>query len=240
MDNGKLLHGAKTLTADSFKIEKSDVTKWMKKSLVLIEEVKAGAGSKTRVNGYIGPEYKEQEEMLFDAVYIRRQLLGLWIDRYWLQDEFKEILDITKPPGYENFLFSNGWVSNFCRRWNISQQARSNKKDVPIAVKEGKLKFFHRSVYALQNSARHDLIYGRFSPLRMFHADQSPCELAMPGNRTLNIRDTPCWMWMPAVGWTKGSFLSCFAYEQRANKFQNPLSSFVDRALTCNRKKSNS
>ena len=38
-----------------------------------------------------------------------------------------------------------------------------------------------------------DPIYGRLSPLHMFHADQSPCELTMPGTCTLNIFGTPCW-----------------------------------------------
>ena len=61
----------------------------------------------------------------------------------------------------------------------------------------------HRQMYELQKSVQNDPIYGRFSPLHMFHADQSPCEFTMPGTSTLNISGTPCWMWQPGSGLDK-------------------------------------
>jgi hypothetical protein len=59
-------------------------------------------------------------------------------------------LELTKPEGYETFKCSSGWVSGFCKRWGITNQARTNKKDVPIAVKKPVLQAFHRDLYALQ------------------------------------------------------------------------------------------
>ena len=176
------------------------VTRWYEKSQTFqdpktTKQLKIGTGRRVT--------YDLEEQMLFHAVFVRRQLLGLWIDRYWLQDEFYEILKRTQPEGWRNFKCSNGWVSGFCRRYCITQQARSNKKDVPAAVKEPLIRIFHRRMLELQRSVRSDPRYGRFSPLRMFHADQSPCEWAMPGKRTLNIQGTPCWMWQPGTGLDK-------------------------------------
>ena len=176
------------------------VTRWYEKSQTFqdpktTKQLKIGTGRRVT--------YDLEEQMLFDAVFVRRQLLGLWIDRYWLQDEFYEILTMTQPEGWKDFKCSNGWVSGFCRRYCITQQARSNKKDVPAAVKEPLIRSFHRQMLELQRSVRSDPLYGRFSPLRMFDADQSPCEWAMPGKRTLNIQGTPCWMWQPSTGLDK-------------------------------------
>ena len=199
----KFVWGATTAVAKMYGVNKWDVSRWMKKSEVLQETAK----TKKRTNKTVVSELKvlffEQEEMLYDAVYIRRQLLGLWVDRYWLQAEFHTILELTKPEGYLDFKYSSGWVSDFCSRWGISNQARTNKKDVPIAVKEPVLKRMHQAMYKLQAALKRDPIYGRFGPLHMFHADQSPSEYAMPGSRTLNISGTPCWMWQPGSGLDK-------------------------------------
>jgi hypothetical protein len=72
--------------------------------------------------------FKEEEEMLYDVFYIRRQLFGLWVDRYWLCDEFAEILEASKPDGWDTFKFSKGWVWNFCKRFDINKQCATNKK----------------------------------------------------------------------------------------------------------------
>lgn len=199
--------GSKTLVAKEFGINKSMVTKWLKKSA----EFEATPNQRRKYAKLVTGKrqhYPEQEDMLFDAFYVRRSLLGLWVDRYWLQDEFYEILKLTKPDGWEDFRCSSGWVSNFCRRFSITKQARTNKKDVPIAVKEPWIRSFHKQVLNLQKTGipedpAYDATYGRFGPDRMFHADQSPCEFAMPGKYTLNFQGSPCWMWQPGTGLDK-------------------------------------
>jgi hypothetical protein len=211
------LCGAFRSVANEFKIDVSMVSRWFKKSLHF-DQTPQKTRKNTRLATGEKSQYKEQEEMLFDAVFIRRQLLGLWVDRYWLQDEFNEILKLTKPEGWSDFKCSSGWVSNFCRRWCITKQARTNKKDVPIAVKEPLIKDFHRQMLKLQRSVHSDLLYGRFSPLRMFHADQSPCEFAMPGTWSLNIQGTPAGCGNQVQVWTSDSLLFTFAFEQKASR----------------------
>lgn len=198
----EFLWGSITEVAKQFGVKKWDVTRWMKSSSTLIKLVVTKKNKDTKL-GVSKVKFPEQERMLFNALYIRRQLLGLWVDRYWLQAEFAVILRLTKPEGYLDFKFSNGWVSSFCTRWKITQQVRTNKKDVPIGVKAADLKIMHTQMFELQKSVLNDPIYGRFSPLHMFHADQSPCEFAMPGTSTLNIQGTPCWMWQPGSGLDK-------------------------------------
>ena len=61
------------------------VKRWYDKSKTFDD-----AKSKTQFKIAAGRKvfYEDEEAMLFDAVFVRRQLLGLWVDRYWLQDEF--------------------------------------------------------------------------------------------------------------------------------------------------------
>jgi hypothetical protein len=201
------LWGAFGAVAKEYKIHKSMVSRWVANSLHFESLEKKKDKARMKLGAGKHAQYPEQEDMLFDAVYIRRQLLGLWVDRYWLQDEMLEILRLTQPKGWQEFKCSSGWVSSFCRRYCITQQARTNKKDVPAAAKQPLVQEFHRQMLALQRSKHFskpcDPVYGRFSPFHMFHADQSPCEWAMPGKRTLNIQNTPCWVWQPGTGLDK-------------------------------------
>ena len=61
------------------------VTRWYEKSQTFqdaktTKQLKIGTGRRVT--------YDLEEQMLFDAVFVRRQLMGLWIDRYWLQMSF--------------------------------------------------------------------------------------------------------------------------------------------------------
>lgn len=205
LPTGALLHGALSAVAEQFKINRWDVKRWFDQSGEFEKISKTKQGKRKHKIGASKVKFLKQEAMLFDAVYIRRQFLGLWVDKYWLRAEFIAILELTKPDGYLDFKCSNGWVSGFCSRWKITKQHRTNKKDIPVSVKMPLLQEMHRQMYMLQAESREgkDPIYGRFSPLHMFSADQSPSEFAMPGKTTLNISGTPCWMWQPGSGLDK-------------------------------------
>ena len=115
----------------------------MKASSTLIKVGGTGEKKDSKL-GVEQAKFPVQERMLLNALYIRRQLMGLWVDRYWLQAEFAVILRLTKPEGYLACKFSNGWVSGSCARWNLTQQVRTNKKDVPIGIKAAELKVMHK------------------------------------------------------------------------------------------------
>lgn len=202
-NQGIVLAGMQTAVAKEFNIDRRRVSDWLRDKELIVEESKEGGGKKKCVYKFEKAKFPDEEDMLFDAVYIRRQLFGLWVDRYWLCDQFAEILEESQPKGWDVFKYSKGWVSNFCTRYNIRKQYATNKKDMPIQMKEQLVKKFHRDWLAVQRGAPNDLTYGRFDGYHLFHWYQSPLEFAHPGKSTLNIRGTPCWMWYPGSGTDK-------------------------------------
>lgn len=210
-NQGVEVWGTKSEVAREFKIGRDLVKKWLDNKDLVVGEVWGGTEKKKKcVYKVEKQKFKDQEEMLFDAVYIRRQLYGLWVDRYWLCDEFAEILEASKPDGWDSFKFSKGWIWNFCKRFGITKQCATNKKDIPISVKQSAVRNFHRTLLEVQRGTFDEHThkpFGRFDGYRMFHWDQSPVEFALPGKSTLNIRGTPCWMWHPGSG-TEKRFIS--------------------------------
>ena len=55
-----------------------------------------------------------------------------------------EILMIEKPLKWDKFRNSNGWVIGFKKRFRISSQCLTNKKDIPIFQKLPRVQKFHR------------------------------------------------------------------------------------------------
>lgn len=200
---GKILWGMQSAVAKEFSISRQRVSDWLKAKELLVEESKGRGGKRKSLYQVEKQRFKEAEEMLYDTFYIRRQLFGLWVDRYWLCDEFGEILQASKPDGWDTFKFSKGWVWSFCKRFDINQQCVTNKKDIPIQVKEKYVRQFHKDLLAMQRGVMKCPTYGRFDGYHMFHWDQSPVEFAHPGKSTLNIKGTPCWMWHPGSGTDK-------------------------------------
>ncbi len=142
--------GFQKLVAAEFKIHPSLVSKWYDSSLDFEFQ---GVNSKLKSICTVHMEdFPTEEAMLLDAVYVRRQLFGLWVDKYWLEDELYCIMEETKPAGWETFACSSGWISGFCKRNRITKQARTNKKDVPILVKQDQLKVFHRQMLEMHKS----------------------------------------------------------------------------------------
>ena len=53
------------------------------------------------------------------------------------------ILIAAKPPHWDKFCSSNGWVDGFKKRKRITYPCQTNKKDIPIQEREPLLKIFH-------------------------------------------------------------------------------------------------
>ena len=109
--------------------------------------------------------FEKQEEKLYLAFCIRRQLFGLITDDIWLKSTMDELLVADKPPKWEEFQCSNGWVIAFKR---ISSQCQTNTKNVPLFKKIPLVKKFHSWLLLdlqqrdTKEEPRRCPIYGRF------------------------------------------------------------------------------
>jgi hypothetical protein len=101
----------------------------------------------------------------------------------------------TKPDGWETFAYSNGWAWNFCRRYRISDQCKTDSKSEPRSVREPRIRLQHMRYLALQNvdmNIPQDPFWGNFPPELHFSWDQIPAPFAVPCGRSLNPVNTPC------------------------------------------------
>ena len=76
----------------------------------------------------VGKYYKQQRKVYNLYRYMRAK--GDPIDSKWFQDTMILTCEKDKPEGYDptKDKFGNKWKHNFCRRWEISFQRRTNKK----------------------------------------------------------------------------------------------------------------
>jgi hypothetical protein len=123
-------------------------------------------------------------------VYTRRVEYGYPVNHFWLQSEFRRILDESQPPGYQEFKCSWGWAVNFCVRYNLTTQAVNNIKAHDLVDREKAIRQFHQYwlMVVQKSNPQTDAKYGRFGPLCILHVDQVPLPFASPKRTTLNPR----------------------------------------------------
>ena len=119
-----------------------------------------------------------------------------------------QILFEDKPPTWNLFRASAGWVTGFKKRYRISYQCLTNKKSTHILEKLPLIKKFHRFLADLQMSqgppqSSRCIKYGRFPAHRRFHMDQVPLAFVLDSERTLSSIGESVWMAVP-----KGSGLA--------------------------------
>jgi len=123
--------------------------------------------------------FERQEEKLYLSFCIRRQLFGLITDDAWLKSTMDSLLVTDKPPKWEQFQCSNGWVTAFKRRYRISSQCQTNKKNIPLLKKLPLVQKFHSWLLLdlqqrdTKEEPRRCPIYGRF-PARFVRLGSSP------------------------------------------------------------------
>jgi hypothetical protein len=173
--------------------KKGYLRRWLDACGRIRTTVKNGKGGKSaRRNGVTRkPDYPDCEDELYIRFLFRRTALGYPCNHYWLQSEFKKILDEVKPPGWNiTKKYSYGWAVRFCIRYSITTQAKNNIKAHDQVDRLDAIRDFHRFlIMSLQHSAPQcDPKYGRFSPDRMLHVDQVPLPFASDRGKTLNPR----------------------------------------------------
>ena len=149
---------------------------WRPLKLFFIFAILAGAGDQYR---FKGPDVDtardpEIEDELFLKFVYRREVSNLKVSGKWLKREMRKLVRHHRPRGWEHYSYSNGWLSRFCIRYNISSQMRSNKKHLDIAHRIPAIQTFHRFMHDLRNSGvDRDEKYGRFAGNAYFHMDQN-------------------------------------------------------------------
>jgi hypothetical protein len=61
----------------------------------------------------------------------------------WIQREFKRCLAEFWPAGWERAKASKVWCYRFCKRYDITDQAKTNKKKLPVAERLPAIQHFH-------------------------------------------------------------------------------------------------
>ena len=61
-------------------------------------------------------QFSDEEDQLYMRFFYTRQVEGLQVSDQWLKDEMDTILIAAKPPHWDKFCSSNGWVDGFKKK----------------------------------------------------------------------------------------------------------------------------
>ena len=77
----------------------------------------------------------------------------------------RNICKKDKPPGYDPKVhkFKNQWKDNFCRRFHISVQQKTNNKAKSVYERIHKIKNYHYYVIYLLGKEKHTAVVNHFS-----------------------------------------------------------------------------
>jgi hypothetical protein len=172
-------------------IHNSVLCKWnLNRAEIFLRARTRGMAKLRKYRPSIG-KYPEAELELYGRFVWRRKYQRLATHRDWLRDNMAKILrrdhNIVKFP-------SIGWCSNFCRRWSITSQCRTNKHKQSVQERLPAIRKFHTwLIYGLQRSLPERCPkYGRFPPHLMYHMDQVPLPFSSGSKKTLNMKGEQC------------------------------------------------
>lgn len=155
---------------------------------------KRGNTVKTRRRN-VPPKFPKGEMMLYGRFMYMRVFERVKVHRKYLREAMVDIVKRKDPDGLRGTLPlgwrpSEGWASNFCRRWEISSQCITNNHTQSITERMPQMQAFHRFlIYDMQHRLpRRCPKYGRFPQDRIYHMDQSPLPFASTGRKTLSAK----------------------------------------------------
>ena len=149
-----------------------------------------------KVHPGVPPVHPEQEEELFFEFCHLRRNLGLAVDCYWFRHEFRKLIIRDKgQKAADSFNYSNGWVANFCRRWRITDQLKTEKKYMSPMERIQFLHDFHHDFHAMQCSMdQQSNIWGAYPPENIWNADHVPLPFTINLKRSMNLKGDDCWI----------------------------------------------
>jgi hypothetical protein len=176
-------------------IPQSLISKWAADRIQIFENALLNPAG--RKNKSVPARWLGAETHLYLRFLYRRTVKGLKVTRKWLKKEMLGLLaDVS---GIHKKKMSDGWASGFCRRYQITKQARNNKKQEGLEKRLPRIRDFHRwLIYGVQRSdPQRCPKYGRFPARRMFHMDQIPIPFSISSKYTLNMKGQRCWIAEP-------------------------------------------
>ena len=185
---------ASSKLANIFGISKSTLSEWEANRATIFLRAKTRGMAKMRKYRPSNGDYPEAESKLYARFVWRRKYLRQKVTKAWLKRNMANILLTNYNITSDGFRCSQGWCGRFCKRWEITEQCRTNKHKASVVERLPRIRDFHQwLIYGLQRSAPQRCEkYGRFPPERMFHMDQVPLQFSSSHNRTLNLINEPC------------------------------------------------
>ena len=156
---------------------KSSITEWSKLPSLQSVATRPWLARFKRLRTFVlhgRSNFRSQQDELYQRFLYRRRA-GARVDQEWLKTEMFRILQDSKPPGYEKFRCSAGWLEKFLKHYEISHQMQTEKKQMANELLIPILLAFHRELCILQQTRGlnpRDPVYGRFSPLAIWNVDQ--------------------------------------------------------------------
>jgi hypothetical protein len=182
-------------------IHKSLISKWQQERVLLYDVASTpGQATKRSNSQHVGNGmFPLAEEILYGRFIYTRQVKQLRVGHDWLKTEMRDIVERLNPDKASKekialFKAANGWASSYCKRWEISSQARTNNHTKPIAERLPAIKEFHQFlIYGMQGRVPARCpVFGRFSKKLIFHLDQVPLPFASATQKTLNPVGEQC------------------------------------------------
>jgi hypothetical protein len=188
-----------TVLADRLNINKSELSRWNNKRNKIFAMARSSGNSRLRKQREDGGRFPAAEAALYGEFLWRRRYLRRKTTKHWLRVRMRYIVQRDHAGAVGAFNASEGWCSNFCRRWRISSQCRTNKHKQSVTDRLPAIRKFHQwLIYGLQRSEPERCPkYGRFPPNRMYHMDQVPLPFSPGSERTLNMIGEACEMLQP-------------------------------------------
>ena len=184
---------AQSNLANRLGISQSLISKWNTNRMFIFEMAAVQGKSKLHKARPSKADYPHAETRLYVKFVYRRNVQGLKTSRRWLARHFRvTLIELGIDPS--GCAFSGGLISNFCRRWAISNQCRTNKKQLSVEARLPQIQGFHRYLHhGIQRTLPQRCPkYGRFPPDRMFHFDQVPVAFCSSQKKTLNPVGSRC------------------------------------------------
>ena len=183
-------------------VDPSQLSRWNSRSDVFFSELAKGKPYLLKLHPGAPSLHSNLEDALYGNFIIRRKFYGLAVDGYWLRAEMLRLMQKAGEGKEVGFKFSKGWVYNFCCRYNITSQCKTDKKGLSALDRIDDIKSFHSHMRYLQNLSPHipqyDLTWGSYPPEFIWNADHVPLPFCVNLKRSLNSKGQPCWI--AAVG----------------------------------------
>jgi hypothetical protein len=180
-------------------VSKQDLSRWSLARASLFTAQENNLGHKRYLQTISRVEFPECEDELYVRFILRRENIGLKTEGSWLQQEMRVVLEEVAPKGWEDHRCSNGWLSGFNTRYAITDQARTNKKELPVVERLPLIRNFHQwFLHGVQRSSPQTCPrYGRYAATVLFHMDQIPLPFVLDSSRSLNGSGRPCYIFQP-------------------------------------------